>query len=693
MKEQNSNSPSVTNNATHAASATATFDDLLASPGGVAWRRLLAQGQPAIADLAELLKALPQAEWSPILLEVQHDPRLGNSFVQQAVQLAAKPASADEKQDGFKSRKHRDLDNLLNHDRQTPKQPIVAPASPSPSHRGDGEKNSGNTLGFGATEHQSLGAEASNTLIVELATGYSIPYGDMAALAADHFESVDQMRQFAANSRGGKESRAEIEYARYWKLGVKTEAFDSEAKRAQEGRYATLAAKNRRHFVNPKVGDAEDSKLYRTSSAPDPELDKVVGEFHVAPDLPSAIAGYRYYHLRALATAAKAGADGQGLSTAYAEESFGDHFMTDSFSAGHIRTQRDDLQTYWNAKFPMFFYNLKGTIAETMAQELAPTVGPVQLRAETACWLPYKGAFAKVSQAFDSKPKIGLGDLLSVAVHNYDNVNGVNVESEGKEYQIFGDGHLAEGDTRALALQSVKVGLQEIQQAYAHGKAGLAPRDAIAAVVGQDKLFGAERMVPKALPDNKQGVHQDTKSGQLNSRQMTPWKFDSLEGLLANAQVRESLRQFAIGTYDDLAAAASDLSEAQQATFKARFLNVLAVDPTQMVRTIVNWTPSLKDSLGGRNTDDNANDYWKEVKSKKGGLHSLTYTQRERLIGDLLGGAVIGSDEDAIMDLLRTAPQAATRSLIAHFGWSKLHDKIDNGPGNEFADRFPKSTE
>jgi hypothetical protein len=95
MKEQNSNSPSVANNATHAASATATFDDLLASPGGVAWRRLLAQGQPAIADLAELLKALPQAEWSPILLEVQHDPRLGNTFVQQAVQLVSRPANSD----------------------------------------------------------------------------------------------------------------------------------------------------------------------------------------------------------------------------------------------------------------------------------------------------------------------------------------------------------------------------------------------------------------------------------------------------------------------------------------------------------------------------------------------------------------------------------------------------------------------
>jgi hypothetical protein len=77
----------------------------------------------------------------------------------------------------------------------------------------------------------------------------------------------------------------------------------------------------------------------------------------------------------------------------------------------------------------------------------------------------------------------------------------------------------------------------------------------------------------------------------------------------------------------------------------------------------------------------------KVAKATKGGLRSLTYLQRDRLLRDLVAGAtnlertkltlgsgVVGDDENAIMDILRTAPVQDAKMLIAHIGWSALHD-------------------
>lgn len=86
---QNSKSAGEFDDAAQTASATGeTTADELGTRGGGALRRLLAQGQPTPAALAALLKTLPQPAWPPILLEAQRDLQLGNSFVQQAVQLA-----------------------------------------------------------------------------------------------------------------------------------------------------------------------------------------------------------------------------------------------------------------------------------------------------------------------------------------------------------------------------------------------------------------------------------------------------------------------------------------------------------------------------------------------------------------------------------------------------------------------------
>ena len=49
-------------------------------------------------------------------------------------------------------------------------------------------------------------------------------------------------------------------------------------------------------------------------------------------------------------------------------EAFSNHFLTDAFSSGHVRTPRADLGKYWHEKVPMFFYNFKMFMAEKIAK-------------------------------------------------------------------------------------------------------------------------------------------------------------------------------------------------------------------------------------------------------------------------------------------------------------------------------------
>ena len=43
-----------------------------------------------------------------------------------------------------------------------------------------------------------------------------------------------------------------------------------------------------------------------------------------------------------------------------AQDAFGQHYLTDAFSAGHMRTARLGITQHWNAKVPMFYTNLCG---------------------------------------------------------------------------------------------------------------------------------------------------------------------------------------------------------------------------------------------------------------------------------------------------------------------------------------------
>jgi hypothetical protein len=542
---------------------------------------------------------------------------------------------------------------------------------------------------FESDEHARIGdsgaTDGSGAVArVELAPGYSISYGEMVAMAGDYFVSIDQMRRMAARPGPGAGTREEIEYVRAVKVRGRTgRSYSQAARDAVEARYYELAANNRSHFSNATRADTGRSVAEQAGRAPDPERDRIVRDIRLPPSPRNAIEGYRYYHVRALAEAARAAASGLSIDAALATEAFGGHFLTDSFSAGHVRTERQSIKEHWDRKIPMFFYNLKGWMAEEIAIRVAAGMSMfgLQVREDVAYDPPFlAGARQVIAEKLDAIGPIGFGDLVSGAIHDYDNEHGVVATSAGTTVTLYGDGHARRGDTERLATEAVRTGIAEIRQAFANG-AAMNVQDIIDTSIGRDGLFAPERMIPEARPDSAQGPGQGT----------TRWRYDTFEELLADAQFAAGASIFANEKASTMREVAAGLDASQVAALESGVIRPLTRDPIGTLRQVINWTPSLSDSAAGHATDNHSNDYWRAARDTPGGLRSLTYVQRERLIRRLLDGAAVGDDEDAIMDILTNAPDTDARNLIRRFGWETLYDAVDDGPGEDFIRAFPRA--
>lgn len=554
---------------------------------------------------------------------------------------------------------------------------------------------------FGAAEHKRIGDGpfgSGDPQMVKLTEDYSITYGEMIAMAGDHFESIGQMRQFAANSGTGADSREEIEYVRVVEInGKKGEKgrFSDAAINSAKARYYKLAGGNDSHFLNPVAGD--------TARAPSDKADDVHQELRLqwqgfipqvtSVTLPNnAGAGYRRNHVQALMEAYFAGLEGQGVDSALAAEAFGAHYLTDAFAGGHLRTPRTSISEHWNTRVPMFNFNLKGYISQRLAETLTSNFFLAIQHAPIDNFpdLPYGiltveaiygETVGKVTSILDSKGFIRFGDVVAGAIHDYDNQRGVIAEVDGVPHQLFGDGHLSESATQEDLIRSVvNVSHNDVTRVYEMGKAQTNPLAVIAAVY-QDGLFAAERMLPKVVPDSNLGPDD----------QSVKWDYDDVEGLLGDSQFQEAFKLFAKEKAGEFAEAKEGLEEyAQQEALQLAVIDPLG-DPSQclgVLRDVINWTPDTGGGLFGHNQDDNALEYYEEAKSK-GQLDKLTLKQKKDIIGNLLDGATIGDEEDAIMDLLKAKP-ADAKALINEFGWERLHDDIDDLIGNEFEDTFPE---
>src|SRR5437763_1048932 len=106
----------------------------------------------------------------------------------------------------------------------------------------------------------------------------------------------------------------------------------SDVERAVRDRYLALAAVNDDHFVAPGRSDAPTGSGF-----------------------PSAPAAYRHLHQAALDEAWTLGARGGDLSQAMAREAAAQHYLTDAFASGHLRTPVAAIRRYWKGRYPGFW--------------------------------------------------------------------------------------------------------------------------------------------------------------------------------------------------------------------------------------------------------------------------------------------------------------------------------------------------
>jgi hypothetical protein len=406
---------------------------------------------------------------------------------------------------------------------------------------------------FGSEEHRQLGAEGSGdaTLDIDLGEGTHLTYGEMVALAGDYFQSIGEVRTLAATPGG----QAQLRWARWWALHIGSEpAVDESVKAAVRDRYYRLAAGNISHFS--AGGTARNE--------------------------------YERVHQEALAAAFLAGATGDSAkwAEAMATEAFSNHYLTDMFSAGHVRTPRAGIKHWYTEHYP----HSVGSFVSFTAHWIT---GDLDQRGEIPWYLPNfmveNSLYSKINELGGSAiAGFSIGDLVSLALHNHDNA-GLNVVSNvdaqgqaapgGHHWRAVGDDHLAGSpETRGMAVAAVRASLHDLSTVRAAGQqAGgghaLPPAQlaaASSAAVAAVQPFAAEAFVPRE--DTSAGNQPIAGSG--GSDAATPanalnWRWGEMDPVLHD-QLDRDVRTTVVNTLRDKAGMVPEVVEKAGATLHTR---------------------------------------------------------------------------------------------------------------------------
>jgi hypothetical protein len=341
-------------------------------------------------------------------------------------------------------------------------------------------------------EHRDIGDAASGGALVNLGgesaqERFWLSYGDVMALSGDHFTpepspgsgddadangdvlAADDLFSLArvAGKEGTKPgTRDEIVCA--LKVMTIDEAFidrrfepggefahfkfsrrasSSDVERRVRDRYLELAATNDDHFVAPGGITHE-----RRPASPTP--------------FGSAVLAYRHFHQIALEQACRLGRERGDLSQAMAREAAAQHFLTDAFTAGHMRTPVALIRRYWHSRYPSFWESLQHRVAADTASTLRQLAWA--LRRLPAGFL-HNSTLAALRRRTSRYPQLSLGDFLARLFHDWDNSHGLMIDTGGV---VFGDGHVHQGATRQLALAAVRAGIDDVEAAFELGAAG-----------------------------------------------------------------------------------------------------------------------------------------------------------------------------------------------------------------------------
>lgn len=358
--------------------------------------------------------------------------------------------------------------------------PAVAPAGGLPIFR------------FYPPEHVELGDAASGNETTDIevqfddGTTHKLTFGQLVALA-DVFDSVADIKEKAK-----LKPAIAVQYALSWKLGIgKEPAGHDDIKKQVRDHILEILAKNLDHF-----GDA-------------------------------AKGAYKKEHAEALAKAFEAGAgnDQAAFGEAVALEAFCQHYLSDLFAGGHIRTPRTEIKDWYDARFPRsndrFVENMTNWLVGYFNEKDAiPWYVPDDMVAARV-----RGSIVTMGGAAIATASVG--DIVGAAFHNLDS-KGLNVVSDvdesgnavagGYHWEAKGDDHLhadPKETTKKMTVAAMTASRRELDAARDAGKKTtggkymakdqlLAARDA---AINAMQPYRAERFLPredKGNPSNKQ---------------------------------------------------------------------------------------------------------------------------------------------------------------------------------------------
>jgi hypothetical protein len=220
-----------------------------------------------------------------------------------------------------------------------------------------------------------------------------------------------------------------------------------------------------------------------------------------------------------------------------AREAAAQHYLTDAFAAGHLRTPVTAIRHFWHHRYPQFWQSLQHKVAADTAAALRELVRPA--RVLPAGFL-YDRAYAAVKARTRRYPPITLGDLLARVFRDWDDSHGLILQEGGT---LFGDGLLEQGIGKKLAVGAVRAGINDVEVAYRLGASGSrlsgeALYQAVRSATGApNDTFGSETRIPTPSADNPPQNWQATDADALWSSPIV-----GTTGTTVGMAVEETLR-------------------------------------------------------------------------------------------------------------------------------------------------------
>jgi hypothetical protein len=296
-------------------------------------------------------------------------------------------------------------------------------------------------------EHRALGDAATGAAMVNLGgesgeEAFWLSFGDVVALSGDFFrpqgaapagsqvEAVERtggalftMGRLPGQGGTRPGTRDEIICAlkvvtvdeavldprfepggRFGHFSFSPRADRSDVERAVRDRYLSLAAVNDDHFAAPGRSDVPTGSGFG-----------------------SARAAYRHLHRAALGEAWALGRRGSDLAPAMAREAAAQHYLTDAFASGHVRTPVADIRRYWKGRYPWFWDHLQRRVASDTAAALREASRVVRLL--PAKYL-HRRTLAELMIRTGAYPELSLGDLVALLAAHRISRSAIN-ESRG----------------------------------------------------------------------------------------------------------------------------------------------------------------------------------------------------------------------------------------------------------------------